>query len=133
MATQILDIPRDERDETMLLADIAQRYYLEDQTQEQIARAIGVSRSNVSRMLKEARRQGLVEIRIHHPLGTLPELQAELAACFGLRDCLVLAPGDDSTAAAPVSGRIGALAARYLNDQIPDGAVGGVGWGSTVS
>jgi RNA polymerase sigma factor (sigma-70 family) len=37
------------------LAEVAQQYYLEDLTQEQIARRLGVSRSNVSRMLKEAR------------------------------------------------------------------------------
>ncbi len=132
MATDALEILRDERDEALLLADVAQRYYLEDQTQEQIARSIGVSRSNVSRMLKEARRQGLVEIRIHHPLGTMPDLHAELIQCFGLRDCLVLAPGDDAANSATVPERIGALAARFLNDHLLDGSVLGVGWGSTV-
>jgi deoxyribonucleoside regulator len=132
MATEQLGIIRDERDEALLLADVAQRYYLEDQTQEQIARTIGVSRSNVSRMLKEARRLGLVEIRIHHPLGTVPDLQAALTECFGLSECLVLAPGDDTAAAVPVAERIGALAARYLNEHITDGSVVGVGWGSTV-
>ncbi len=129
LSTELL---RDERDEALLLADVAQRYYLEDQTQEQIARSIGVSRSNVSRMLKEARRQGLVEIRIHHPLGTLPDVQAELTERFGLRECLVLAPGDDAASAVPVAERIGALAARYLNEHMPDGSIVGVGWGSTV-
>ena len=120
------------QDDTLLLADVAQRYYLEDQTQEQIARSIGVSRSNVSRMLKEARRQGLVEIRIHHPLGISPGLQEALAAEFGLGECLVLAPSEEATGTAPVAERIGALAARYLNDRIADAAVVGVGWGSTV-
>ena len=60
-------------DDLLLLADVAQQYYLEDMTQEQIARRIGVSRSNVSRMLKDARERGVVEIRIHHPLRTVPE------------------------------------------------------------
>jgi DNA-binding transcriptional regulator LsrR (DeoR family) len=131
VATGAADWGRDGRGETLLLADVAQRYYLADQTQEQIARSIGVSRSNVSRMLKEARRLGLVEIRIHHPLAVEPELQAALRERFGLRECLVLAPAD-SADATPSAERLGALAARFLADRIGDGATVGVGWGSTV-
>lgn len=128
------DLTRDDDDELLLLAGVAQRYYLDDQTQEQIARSIGVSRSNVSRMLKEARRLGLVEIRIHHPLGTAADLQAQLVAALGVEDCLVLAAPDAGAAdaPAPVAERLGALAARYLRERIADGAIVGVGWGSTV-
>ncbi|MBA3416871.1 MAG: sugar-binding transcriptional regulator [Chloroflexia bacterium] len=131
MAIEAADRGRDGRDETLLLADVAQRYYLADQTQEQIARSIGVSRSNVSRMLKEARRLGLVEIRIHHPLAVEPELQAALRERFGLRECLVLAPADGADATPP-SERLGALAGRFLSERIGDGETVGVGWGSTV-
>ena len=124
-------------DDLLLLADVAQQYYLEDLTQEQIARRIGVSRSNVSRMLKDARERGVVEIRIHHPLRTVPELRAALVGRLGLADCLVLAtpdpaagPGGDPVPTVPQ--QLGALAARYLQDQIAEGSVVGVGWGSTV-
>lgn len=127
---------RSERDD-LLLADVARRYYLEDLTQEQIARGLGVSRSNVSRMLKEARERGLVEIRIHHPLRRLADLEASLSEALELRECLVLAApgaapgmGDDPPPA--VAPQIGALAARYLQERIVDGNVLGVGWGSTV-
>lgn len=133
MAVERVEASRAEEGEHLLLADVAQRYYLEDQTQEQIARGLGVSRSNVSRMLKEARRLGLVEIRIHHPLGTQPDLRDALLREFGLADCLVLAPSDADGAAVPgTAERIGALAARFLNDRIADNSVVGVGWGSTV-
>ena len=131
MATEEAGRARGDRDETLLLADVAQRYYLDDETQEQIARTIGVSRSNVSRMLKEARRLGLVEIRIHHPLGTEPELQAALMTRFGLRECLVLAPADGADVT-PAAERLATLAGRFLRDRIGDGTTVGVGWGSTV-
>lgn len=49
------------------LAYIAQRYYLEDQKQSDIARELGISRPLVSRLLQEARDLGVVEIRVHHP------------------------------------------------------------------
>lgn len=122
-------------DELLLLAEVAQLYYVRDFTQEQIAQRIGVSRSNVSRMLKEARAQGMVEIRIHSPFRTVPGLQEELRARLGLRECLVLDVanrGGGSSGAEDVYERIAALAARYLQENIADGSIVGVGWSTTV-
>lgn len=138
-------IEREARDaafdsEYLQLAEVARQYYLDELTQEQIAQRIGVSRSNVSRMLKEARERGIVEIRVHHPLRTAPDLQESLRASLSLRECLVLASpvnGGEPAGASQESGDavlkpLSALAARYLNDQIVDGEIVGVGWGSTV-
>src|SRR3954464_2379404 len=86
----------DAGEDRLQLADVARRYYLEDLTQEQIAQGIGVSRSQVSRMLKVARERGIVEIRIHHPLQTAPELQESLLAALPLSDTLVLAAAKES-------------------------------------
>jgi len=134
MIAERLELMRDDSDEQLLLAEVAHRYYIEDQTQEQIAKSIGVSRSNVSRMLKEARRLGLVEIRIHHPLATDQDLRGALIDAFGLSDCLVLAQSDAPSDTSPdsVADRVGALAARYLDEHLDDHSVVGVGWGSTV-
>ncbi len=125
--------------ERLQLADVAQQYYLDDMTQEQIARRLGVSRSNVSRMLKEARERGLVEIRVHHPLRTSLTLEEAIVAALPLQTCLVLAT-DAERPFSPRNGAVtddrvttlGVLAARYLNEQIANNAVVGVGWGSTV-
>jgi DNA-binding transcriptional regulator LsrR (DeoR family) len=54
------------RDPATLLA-AARLYYLEGQSQADIATRMGTSRSNVSRMLTEAQKQGIVEIRINDP------------------------------------------------------------------
>ncbi len=126
--------PQDD-DELFLLADVAHRYYEQDLTQEQIARQLRVSRSNVSRMLKEARQRGLVEIRIHHPLQTIPQLQETLRERFGLSDCLVLAnwpPPGDAAAEQETAHKIGALAARYLQEHVPHNSIIGIGWGNTI-
>jgi deoxyribonucleoside regulator len=126
-------------EDRLQLADVARRYYLEDLTQEQIAQGIGVSRSQVSRMLKVARERGIVEIRIHHPLQTAPELQDRLLAALPLSDTLVLAAAKESRsgshnrdASDEVVRQLGALAARYLDERIADHDIVGVGWGSTV-
>ncbi len=122
-------------DESLLLAEVAQLYYLKDFTQQQIAQQIGASRSNVSRMLKAAREHGLVEISIHAPLRTAPELQKKLVERLGLGECLVLADLDldhRTFEAAGNVGQVGALAGRYLQENTGEGDVVGVGWSRSV-
>lgn len=69
-----------------LMYAAAQQYYMEDATQGDIAKRLGVSRATVSRLLTEARRQGIVEIKVHRP-ATLEEgpLADEVAQALGLR------------------------------------------------
>ncbi len=115
------------------LAEVAHLYYIKNMTQEHIAERIGMSRSNVSRMLKEARVRGLVEIRIHAPLTAAAGLQEEIGARLGLRECLVLAnPKVGSDAGEDRVGRMSAFGARYLQDRIAPGSIVGVSWSSTV-
>ncbi|MEV0597114.1 sugar-binding transcriptional regulator [Nonomuraea cavernae] len=68
-----------------LMYAAASQYYLEDATQADIAKRLGVSRATVSRLLTEARKHGLVEIRVHRP-SALEEgpLAAEVAAALRL-------------------------------------------------
>lgn len=122
-------------EDQFLLAEVAQLYYVRDFTQEQIARRIGTSRSNVSRMLKEAREQGMVEVRIHSPLRTVPGLQEQLVSRLGLRECLVLAALDRNSRvfeATDTVTQVAALAARYLQENILEGTSVGLGWGRSV-
>lgn len=122
-------------EESLLLAEVARLYYVKDYTQEEISRRVGGSRSNISRMLKEARARGLVEIKVRSPLGTATGLQDALKERLGLRECLVLSnSGRDvqSSGAGNVAGKVGALAARYLREVITDKSIVGVGWSSTV-
>ena len=122
-------------EDQFLLAEVAQLYYVRDFTQEQIARRVGTSRSNVSRMLKEARRQGMVEVRIHSPLRTVPLLQEELVSRLGLRECLVLAALDRDSRifeATDTVTQVAALAARYLQENVAEGTIVGLGWGRSV-
>lgn len=68
-----------------LMYAAATQYYLQDATQADIAKRLGVSRATVSRLLTEARRQGIVEIRVHRP-ETLAEgpLAGQAAEALGL-------------------------------------------------
>jgi DNA-binding transcriptional regulator LsrR (DeoR family) len=74
----------------------AQLYYEEGATQAQVAEHLQVSRPSISRMLSEARAQGIVEIRVHRPGSEdLDGLGEELRQRLGLKS-VHLAAGDQS-------------------------------------
>lgn len=77
-------------EQSEFLARIAYLYYKEDLTQQQIAQQTGLSRPKIARLLKEARRTGIVRIDITQ---ALPPEQAEaydLERLFGLRRAVVV-------------------------------------------
>ena len=113
-----------------VLAEVATLYWIDKQTQEQIARQIGRSVPTVSRLLAEAEDAGLVEVRIRYPVSVVPELQAELTERFGLRVARVLAASPDDPAR--LLPQIGELAARFLTTVLADGMIVSVGWGTTL-
>lgn len=53
-------------DDLRLMVKIAQMYYEQDFTQAEIARALGIYRTSISRMLKKVREQGIVTISINY-------------------------------------------------------------------
>jgi deoxyribonucleoside regulator len=113
-----------------LLAQVATWYHEEGLGQAAIARRIGRSRSLVSRLLLEARQQGLVEIRVHYPLKTDFGLEERLRQTFGLTQCWVLA--DPPSDYASLLRRLGELGARYLQHELHDGVTVGVTWGTAI-
>jgi len=113
-----------------LLTRVASLYYEENLTQAEIARRIGTSRSTVSRLLQEAREAGWVEIIIHHRWKTVPAVEQELVARFGLRGARVLA-GEDRQHDELLRG-LGMLAAEYLDGLIQNGHILGISWGTAI-
>jgi len=121
---------RNDDERLAYLARVAAMYFEESRTQQEIAQALGISRSGVSRLLTEARERGVVEIVIHHPLPRARELERALAARFGLKEARVLAGGDDGYEA--MLRRLGRLAARYFEDRVHDGMTIGISWGGAL-
>jgi DNA-binding transcriptional regulator LsrR (DeoR family) len=111
-----------------LLAKAARLYFLEDRSQDDVAAVLGTTRSNVSRMLKQARDLGIVEIRILDPAGRDHELELALRDRFGLVDARVLETSPETEVLAGV----GRLAARWLDENLRDGQVVALSWGQTL-
>jgi DNA-binding transcriptional regulator LsrR (DeoR family) len=119
--------------ERLMIAEVARLYYEEEWTQARLSAEMGLSQSQISRILKEARELGIVEIRVHHPFRTAPALEKALAQRLGLADCRVLASGSvQAERERDISARTGALAAQFLQEAVADNTVIGMGWGSMV-
>ncbi len=113
-----------------LLADVAEMYYLEQKNQAEIAKAVGVTRSMISRMLTEARESGIVEIRVQRPLQSDHELESALKEKFGLKDIhVVITNHRDGEILTRSLGTAGALMLkRYLAPQ----KILGLAWGTSI-
>jgi len=106
-------------------------YYELGETQGQIAALLGVTRPQVSRLLKRARAEGIVEIRIIDSTTAASPAAEALRAGYGL-DHVALAP----TIAGPedlTRRMVGRLAAQILRAAVRDGRVVGIGDGASVS
>jgi DNA-binding transcriptional regulator LsrR (DeoR family) len=113
------------------LVQASRLYYELGETQHAIAEQLGVTRPQVSRLLKRARAEGIVEIRIiDRTTADSPAAEA-LQMAHGL-DAVHLAPtmsGPEDLARRMV----GRLAAQVLRGVIRDGAIVGIGDGASVS
>jgi len=112
------------------LLQVARLYYLENLSQQAVAERVGISRSNVSRMLSEAQRQGIVEIRINDPAGRERELERQLEERFGLREARVAQRPLAATATA--SNQVGVLASQVLLDSIKEQMTVALSWGHAL-
>src|SRR5207248_4988542 len=92
--------PAQTHEQHELLRWVAELYYLQQQGQAEIAALIGASVSKVSRLLAEARRQGIVTIQVSASRVGESELEHSLAHTLGL-EAVYVAPArvsDASTA-----------------------------------
>lgn len=117
-----------------LLAEVARRFYVEDEAKTEIAQALGMSRFRVARALERARNEGVVRIEIHEPLSIDASLSRSLAQGLGLKECVVLrrlegvAINDEHARE-----RLAKVAADYVRKRLGAGDVLGVAWGRTTA
>lgn len=111
-----------------LLSQVAVRYYIDHETQEEIAQAIGRSVATVSRLLSRAEDAGVVEMDVSQPHPLAPALQSALMKRFGIRMARVVHISPDETHTSVP--RIGDFAARYLATILTNGSTLTISWGS---
>jgi DNA-binding transcriptional regulator LsrR (DeoR family) len=115
-----------------LLSKVSTLYYLRDQTQQEIAERLRLSRPAVSRLLREAQDQGIVQITVAHPRGLHIELESQLEERFGL-SAVQLVTAEPGQASGLLRQQIGIAGATYLARSVQPGETIGLSWGTTLS
>ncbi|MGM0168506.1 hypothetical protein IGI39_004261 [Enterococcus sp. AZ135] len=109
---------------------IACLYYEDGLTQAQIAKIIGVSRSLVSKLLLDAREQGIVEITINSKNEYTSKLERSLEAVYGLKTAMVIDSKDlTNEEIEKVAANYGA---HYLNGRLKSINNIGISWGKGI-
>ena len=112
------------------LAEIAYMYYIDEMSQNQIAKEYGISRSMVSMMLNEARTKGIVRIEIKDSELYCFDLQRKMEKIFGLKKAIIvprLSKNEDGLITQLADG-----ATEYLGQIIDHNMTIAVSWGRTV-
>ena len=119
-----------DNDKIRKVVEAAKLYYQLDYSQNQIADALGVSRPTVSRLLQQAKAEGVVTIEIKDPTEDVEVLRCMLRERFQLKNAVVaFTPTYDDSV---VKRYIGQAAAAYIMELVKDGDTIGASWGSTM-
>ncbi len=113
-----------------VLAMVANLYYNSELTQNQIAERMYTSRSKISRMLKEARELGIVEVYIREPWERNLEYEQQMQEYFRLKNIRIIKQRDTDQEKA--RNLIYEVAAYYLDSIIKENMVVGISWGNTL-
>jgi DNA-binding transcriptional regulator LsrR (DeoR family) len=118
-------------DTARLINNILNLYYIQEVTQAEIGQRLGLSTAKVNRLLKQARQQGLVSIKIRTPYQHLFSLESQLRDIFGLTDVVVIPTASDSNEAAMHA--LGQAGAAYLLKRLHDGDLIGIASGQAIN
>jgi deoxyribonucleoside regulator len=119
-----------EQDKLNKVIEAAKLYYLLDYNQNEIAKILGVSRPTVSRLLQQAKSDGIVKISIMDPTENIENLASQLEKKFQLKKAIVasIPQYEDHI----IKNYLGERASAYLDEILKDGDIIGVTWGTTL-
>ena len=113
-----------------LIVEVARLYYDYHLSQNQIAQKIGISRPGVSRLLTQARDQGIVRIEIIDPQQNITQLETQVSEKYKLKKVIIVP--NEEISDFELKNRLGFVAAKYLEKLMREGITLGVSWGSTI-
>lgn len=119
-----------ENEKIKKVIEAAKMYYQLDYSQNQIAEMLGVSRPTVSRLLQQAKSEGIVQIEIKDFSEDIELLENSLREKFQLKNAIIAyTPTYESEI---VKKYIGQTAADYLSAIVKDGDTIAASWGTTM-
>lgn len=106
-------------------------YYVAGNTQDQIAAKLGVSRQTAQRLVSLAMQEGLVRVRIDHPIADCLDLAERLRDRFAL-DLVEVVPSDPESASTTIGVAEATAAEIERRLRAPEPAVMAIGTGRTL-
>ena len=128
---EVYGLDNEQRDQE-IMSVIAYLYYYADMNQADIADRLFLSRSTVSRLIKKARQNGVVELRINEPWQRDLPLEDELKTAFGINGARVLkeSPETDAEGLLVLLSR---MTAYCISCSMQKHTIVGMSWGNTIS
>lgn len=114
-----------------LLAEIAGDYYERGLSQNEIAERLCLSRTRVSRLLKEASEKGVVTVTINYYHERHYELERRIKDRYPINNVIVL--NNRNRDLEYRQRDVSSLAAQYINESIKKDTVVGTSWGTTLA
>lgn len=111
-------------EELELALQVAQAYYLENESKVRIAERLGITRFQAARLLTLARETGMVHIEVRAPRGIDRELSAQLQMLLGIPRAIVVTTMAGSSSLDDV----GFTLARTLSEVVSVGDYVGLTW-----
>lgn len=117
-----------------LIGKVSMLYHHNGCTQQEIANRLQLSRPKVSRLLKEAKERGFIQISVNIPNGSFVELETVLEKKYKLDEIVIteISTLDNISSAKLIKKQLGAAAAMYLQRTISQNSILGVTWGTTL-
>jgi len=117
-----------------LIGKVSMLYHHNGYTQQQIANRLQLSRPKVSRLLKEAKERGFIQVSVNIPNGSYVEQETRVEKKYKLDEVLIteistIEKGSTNTL---IKKQLGATAAKYLQRTISQYSIIGVTWGTTL-
>lgn len=119
-------------EEKRLLVKIARMYYESDMTQNEISKTLGIYRTTISRLLKKAKKEGIVQIHIDRSFSEVFELEEQLEKAFHLKEVIVV-PSNHAQTSEQRRRELGSATLQYLNRIMSDQDKVGFAWGKTLA
>ncbi len=113
-----------------LMMDAARMYYVAKINQQEIAKKLKISRPTLSRILRQAEEEGIIQITVVDPFNDVATLENRLIEEFGLKDaCVVINMGQSAN---KMRTQLGKAGAEYLVKKLKPRDILGVAWGATT-
>lgn len=115
-----------------LLVRVAEMYYLEEKTQSQISKSLGIHRTTISRLLKQARKNNIIQISINYDLAGTYSLEKHFIEKFNLKNAIIVPVATDASKQQKLS-QLAESGATFFETLITSNKIVGFSWGTALA